>query len=122
MAGAWDRVDLERVLANLYDNALKYTPADRQVVVTLGQVGGWAMVRVADHGFGIPAADLSHALDPDYRGANVAGLASGSGTGLATVNSTVHRLGGKISIRSLRGHETTVTVRLPIRREGSSIS
>jgi signal transduction histidine kinase len=122
LKGIWDRVDLERVLANLYDNALKYSPADRQVVVTLGQAGGWAVVRVADQGSGIPSPDLHHVFDPGYRASNVAALAPGSGTGLATVQSIVQRLGGKISIQSLQEVGTTVTVRLPIRREGSSIS
>jgi len=50
LTGRWDRVDLERVLANLYGTALKYSPADRQVVVTLGQADGWATVRVVDQG------------------------------------------------------------------------
>jgi signal transduction histidine kinase len=122
LTGTWDRVDLERVLANLYDNALKYSAADRQVVVTLGQAGGWAIVSVADQGFGIPTLDLPHVFDPGYRASNVAGLAPGSGIGLATVQSIVHRLGGEISIQSLQGHGTTVTVRLPIKHEGSSIS
>ena len=122
LTGTWERVDLERVLTNLYDNALKYSPADRQVVVSLGQAGGWAIVSVADQGFGIPSLDLPHVVDPGYRASNVAGVAPGSGIGLATVQSIVHRLGGKISIQSLQGLGTTVTVRLPIRREGSSIS
>jgi signal transduction histidine kinase len=122
LTGSWDRVDLERVLANLYDNALKYSPAGRQVVVTLGQDGGWAIVRVDDQGFGIPSPDLPHVFDPGYRASNVAGLAPGSGIGLATVQRIVHRLGVKISIQSLQGLGTTVTVRLPIRRERSSIA
>jgi signal transduction histidine kinase len=122
LMGTWDRIDLERVLANLYENALKYSPADRQVVVTLGQAGAWAIVRVADQGFGVPALELPHVLDRGYRASNVAGLAPGSGIGLATVQGIVHRLGGKISIQSVQGLGTTVTVRLPIRREGGSIS
>ncbi len=122
LLGTWNRVDLERVLANLYDNALKYSPTDRQVVVTLTQAGGWAIVRVADEGYGIPSLDLPHVFDPGYRASNVAGLAPGSGIGLATVQRIVHCLGGKISIQSMQGLGTTVTVRLPIRREGSSIS
>jgi signal transduction histidine kinase len=122
LTGTWDRVDLERVLANLYDNALKYSADDRQVVVTIAEAGGWAIVRVADQGFGIPSLDLPHVFEPSYRATNVTGLAPGSGIGLATVQSIVHRLGGKISIQSLPGLGTTVTVRLPMRRKGSSIS
>jgi signal transduction histidine kinase len=122
LTGPWKRVDLERVLANLYDNALKYSPADRQVLVTLDHVGGWAVVRVADQGFGIPSPDLPHVFDLGYRASNVADLAVGSGIGLATVKRLVHRLGGNISIQSAHSLGTTVTVRLPIRREGSWIS
>jgi signal transduction histidine kinase len=79
-------------MANLYDNPLKYSPADRRVVVTLGQAGGWATVRVVDQGFGIPAPDLPHVFDAGYRASNVASRASGSGIGLATVKSIVYRL------------------------------
>jgi len=118
----WDHIDLERILANLYDNALKYSPAGRQVLVTLDQVDGWAIIRVADQGLGIPARDQPHVFDPGYRASNVSGLAPGSGIGLAAVQSIVQRLGGTISIHSVQGLGTTVTVRLPMRRERSSIS
>jgi signal transduction histidine kinase len=79
-------------------------------------------VSVADQGFGIPSLDLPHVFDPGYRASNVAGLAPGSGIGLATVKSIVRRLGGQISIESSQGLGTTVTLRLPIVDEGSSIS
>ena len=92
------------------------------MVVTLDQAGGWAIVRVADQGLGIPSPDRPHVFKPGYRASNVAGLATGSGIGLASVHRIVHRLGGTISIQSSPGLGTTVTVRLPIRREGSSIS
>jgi signal transduction histidine kinase len=88
------------------------------VVVTIAQAGGWAIVRVADQGFGIPSPDLPHVFDRGYRASNVAGLAPGSGIGLATVQSIVHRLGGKSSIPSLHDLGTTVTCASPSGAKG----
>ena len=116
LVGDWDRVDLERILSNLLENALKYSPAGRTVLVTIRREAGVAILRVADQGCGIPAPDLPHVFDRGYRAANATALAAGSGIGLATVRNIVGHYGGEISIDSQIGVGTTVTVQLPLQQ------
>jgi len=120
--GNWDRVDLERILSNLLENALKYSPAERAVLLTIGRAGDMAVLRIEDHGFGIPAQDLPHVFERGYRASNAAALAPGTGFGLATVENIVRHYGGTISIDSEPGAGTAVTVRLPLEQERHSAS
>ena len=77
LEGMWDRSRLERVLGNLLDNAVKYSPAGGTVVVsissesTIDQV--WALLSVSDQGLGIPADQVSHVFERFQRGRNVSG-------------------------------------------------
>jgi PAS domain S-box-containing protein len=113
-----DRARLRRVVANLLANAVSYSPQGRQVRIEVeARDEGrrrWAVLMVADRGLGIPAADLPYVFDRFYRGANVAGRSSGSGLGLALAKQTVEQHGGEISVTSVEGIGTTVTVRLPL--------
>jgi two-component system, OmpR family, phosphate regulon sensor histidine kinase PhoR len=122
LSGFWDRVALERILANLFDNALKYSPEDRSVLVTLRQSGERAVVSVADQGVGIAPDDLPFVFDPGYRARNAARLASGKGIGLAAVRTLVDALGGSVSIDSREGTGTTVSFSLPLNGERDSRS
>ncbi|HEV7666702.1 MAG TPA: HAMP domain-containing sensor histidine kinase [Chloroflexota bacterium] len=112
--GWWDVPRLERMLANLIGNALKYSHQDDVVVVTLQQTDGWAVIAVADQGVGIPAAELPRVFELGYRASNVASVFQGTGLGLAGVHEIVTQHGGTIAIDSQLGHGTTVTVRLPL--------
>lgn len=114
LSGNWDRSALERILGNLLDNALKYSPADRSVLVTVRLSAAEAVVSVADQGVGIAPDDLPHVFDPGYRTRDAAGLAAGTGIGLAAVRTIVHALGGSVSIESQQGTGTTVSVSLPL--------
>jgi two-component system sensor histidine kinase MprB len=114
--GAWDATGLERVLANLIDNAQKYSPADQPVLVTLRRTRHWAIIRVVDHGVGIPTPDLAHVFDRGFRASNAAGRADGSGLGLAAVKRIVRMQGGTVRIDSREGVGTAVIVRLPIQQ------
>lgn len=114
LVGYWDRTGLERVFGNLLDNALKYSPANRQVAVRLERDGDWAVIKIADHGIGIPAVDLPSVLERGYRASNAAALASGHGLGLAAVQHVVHANDGTVTIDSEEGVGTSVTVRLPL--------
>jgi len=106
---------LERLFANLIDNALKYNRYERPVVVNIQRVDHWAVISVADGGVGIPAAELPHVFHPGYRASNVATHFSGSGLGLAGARQIVAEHGGTISLDSQVGIGTTATVRLPLR-------
>jgi signal transduction histidine kinase len=117
LVGWWDEARLARVLANLLDNAVKYSPPEMAVRASLDVVhyeaGGWAVLRVDDCGRGIPPDDLPRVFDRFYRGRNAGLQADGSGLGLAVARQIIEQHGGTIDIASQLGIGTTVTVRLP---------
>jgi signal transduction histidine kinase len=109
---------LERVVANLLSNAIKYSPGGGGITLTLdcpedGE-GRWAVLSVADQGLGIPAADLPHVFERFHRAGNVRDLVPGTGVGLGTVRQIVEAHGGSVSVTSVEGQGTAVTIRVPI--------
>lgn len=118
LVGMWDSFRLERVLTNLIDNAVKYSPEGGQVTVTIAQEeddrGTWAVLEVRDHGIGIPASDVPYIFDPFYRARNVVGRIGGSGVGLAGVCQIIQQHGGTIQILTEEAKGTVVTLRLPL--------
>gem|GEM_PF-2760292 len=93
-----DAQRLERAVANLLVNAIKYSPQGGPIVVSVaravGPDGRWLSIDVADSGLGIPAADLPHMFEQYYRASNVANTIPGTGIGLAGVRHMVERHGG----------------------------
>jgi signal transduction histidine kinase len=118
LVGPWDADRLARVLENLLTNAIKYSPSARPVVVHIDREdepdGPQAVLSVVDRGVGIPAADLPHIFERFHRGGNVSGRIAGTGLGLWGSQRIVAQHGGTISIVSVEGEGTTVTVRLPL--------
>jgi signal transduction histidine kinase len=114
VVGQWDATRLGRVLGNLLENAVKYSPAGGEVRVEVRREAGWAVVRVADQGLGIPAADLPHIFERFRRAGNVVGQVPGTGLGLAVVRQIVEQLGGSVDVDSQAGLGSTFTVRLPL--------
>jgi signal transduction histidine kinase len=114
LVGVWDAVRLARVLDNLLDNAVKYSPRGGTVEVTIAQEDRLALLGVADHGEGIPVADLPHIFERYRRGRNVEGRIPGTGIGLAGVQRIVELHDGTISVDSHVGAGTTFTIRLPL--------
>jgi signal transduction histidine kinase len=117
LEGRWDAEQLERMLAKLISNAVKYSRRGSTVDVQLGRVsdseGCWAVVRVIDHGIGIPAGDVPFVFEPYYRGGNV-GRLPGTGLGLASVLRIVEESQGHICLDSREGVGTRISVRLPL--------
>ena len=101
------RTRLERAIANLIDNAAKWSPPESPIAVSVD--GG--SVRVTDRGTGIAAADLPHIFDRFYR-APAARSQPGSGLGLAIVKQVVEDLGGAVVAESA-AQQTTVGFDLP---------
>jgi two-component system sensor histidine kinase MprB len=99
---------LDRAVANLIDNAIKYSPPEAPVEVELH--GGKLTVR--DHGPGISAEDLPHVFDRFYRGAEARGR-PGSGLGLAIVRQVIAQHGGTVTARRAPGGGTLMEVTLP---------
>ena len=120
--GEWDRARLERAVANLVGNAIKYNRPDGTVRIRVGVEGGdTAVIAVSDEGIGIPEADLSRIFERFTRGANVAGKISGSGVGLAIVRQVVEQHRGSVDVQSAEGRGSTFTIRLPLARVSSAV-
>ena len=103
----------ERAIANLVDNALKYSPAGGRVTLQTAQAGDALSIRVSDSGRGIAAHDLAHLFDRLYTGSGARGDADGKGLGLAIVKRIVELHGGEVAVTSEPGRGTEVTIRLP---------
>ncbi len=88
-----ERPALERALVNVLDNAVKFSPPDGTVEVSLH--GGAVTVR--DHGPGIPPDELPHVFERFWRSPSARSL-PGSGLGLSIVARTVGRAGGEVAL------------------------
>ncbi|SDE24597.1 sensor histidine kinase [Glycomyces harbinensis] len=108
---------LRQVLVNLLTNARVHTPADTAIDVSVAEEDGWAVLRVADHGPGIPEEHRQKVFDRFYRADPSRSRATGgSGLGLSIVSSIVASHGGEIRLESEAGQGTTVEVRMPVAR------
>jgi PAS domain S-box-containing protein len=109
---------IERVIRNMLDNAIKYSPAGGDIIVHArreeDEVGSWGVVTIEDRGLGIPASDLPYVFDRFRRGGNVQQHIAGSGIGLTGAKQIVAQHGGAISVQSMEGEGTTFTLRLPL--------
>jgi signal transduction histidine kinase len=115
LVGVWDEVRLGRVLDNLLDNAVKYSPRGGAVKVSIAvEKDQLAVLSVSDRGEGIPDADLPHIFERFQRGQNVEGRIPGTGVGLAGVQRIVQEHQGTIDVDSQVGVGTTFTIRLPL--------
>jgi signal transduction histidine kinase/DNA-binding response OmpR family regulator len=121
---AWvDRPKLETILINLTGNALKFTPDDGNVTVSLQNITKsdgleWGRIIISDTGNGIHEEDLEHVFDRFYRGSDKeqSGIV-GSGIGLALTRELVHLHKGEISVKSENGRGTVFFVDLPVSRK-----
>ena len=106
--------ELHRVLTNLASNAVKYSDAGSEVVLSVHLAGDQVVVRVADQGLGISEEDLEQLFREFFRSTNADALERpGTGLGLAIVDRIVRRHSGSIDVESTLGEGTTVTVTLP---------
>ncbi|MBO0933018.1 ATP-binding protein [Fibrella aquatilis] len=110
-----DRDKLEKILTNLFSNALKFTSAGGTVSVGLSlPEADWVELTVQDTGVGIPTAKLPYVYDRFYQvDASDTREQEGTGIGLALTKELVDLHGGTIHISSEEGVGTTVMVRLP---------
>jgi two-component system sensor histidine kinase KdpD len=104
-----DAAQLERVFANLLENAVRYG-SGRPVQVRSRVVGGNIVVRVVDQGPGIPESEWERIFEPFQRGDTAN---TGSGLGLAIAKGFVEANGGEIAIESLPRQGTSFVVTLP---------
>jgi two-component system OmpR family sensor kinase len=103
---------IQRVLENLIENAIKYTPAGGHIGITLLSGGNSIATSISDDGQGIPEEDLPHIFDRFYR-VDKHRNTDGTGLGLAIVNRIIQLHHSKIDVQSRPNAGTTFSFQLP---------
>lgn len=110
-----DRRQLVRALANLLDNAARYSAPDSAVLVRVTQVGEKIQVAVKDDAEGIPRAELERIFERFYRVDRARSRETGgTGLGLAIVRHVADNHGGRVFVESKLGTGSTFTLELPL--------
>ena len=130
-----DPKELRRVLSNIVENAIKYTPDGGRIVLSALQQNGHVTISVADNGRGIPPEDMPILFDKFHRGrparhsealrnattdderledADVSGV----GLGLYLARNVMEQMGGRITVESQVGRGSTFKLHLPVWRDG----
>ena len=111
-----DPAQLEHALANLLENALKFSPPDSSVMVEVALDGHEVIVRIVDHGQGLPPGELGRVFEP-FQHASTTGGGSGAGLGLAIAKGFVEANGGRIWVESVWGEGASFLIALPAAAE-----
>jgi two-component system phosphate regulon sensor histidine kinase PhoR len=108
-----DPAALEQALANLLDNAVKYSGLHREVTVRVSTTGRTAFIDVIDRGIGVPFEDRSHIFEKFYRGRGDAHSRRGFGLGLAITRELIEAHGGRVDLVASGPHGSTFRISLP---------
>ena len=108
-----DYARMLRVLGNVIGNAIKYSPAGTTVLLGASRMGPELLLTVSDQGRGMTAAEVEHAFDSGWQGAEGMVRGDGAGLGLFIVRTLVEEHGGRVEIASDPGMGTALTVILP---------
>ena len=109
-----DFVLISRVLVNVIDNALKYSPPGSPIEIEAHLASGYVEIAVADRGIGIPKEDLSRIFDKFYRVQRPDNI-TGTGLGLSIGKGIVEAHGGFIAAENRPGGGTIITIALPMK-------
>jgi two-component system sensor histidine kinase SenX3 len=110
-----DQAQMVSAVANLLDNAVKYSDDGAEVAVTVDQTADEAVLTVTDHGVGIPASAHERIFERFYRVDDARSRATGgTGLGLSIVRHVVINHRGRISVTSAEGEGSSFTIRLPL--------
>ncbi len=109
-----DPVQIQRVLANLVENALKFSPAEAHVHVRITATRQEAIVRVVDQGPGLEENELDRVFEPFYRSGSGSDQRSGAGLGLAIARGFAAANGGRLWAESRPGQGATFALALPV--------
>jgi heavy metal sensor kinase len=107
-----DKAMIQSAVANLIDNAVKYTPSGGEVCIRAGYTDGRITISVTDTGPGIPETDIPHIFERFYRG-DISRSTPGSGLGLSLVMSIAKAHGGDVSVKT-SSNGSTFNLSLPI--------
>jgi two-component system sensor histidine kinase KdpD len=111
------RADLtlvRKALAQLLENASKYSPPEEPITVAVQMNGNFVMTSVVDRGDGIDAHELHLIFDELYRGKDQRDMVQGTGMGLSIARAIVEAHGGSLSVISERGRGSVLSFTLPI--------
>jgi len=106
-------IRIRQMVDNLIGNAIKYTPNDGAIRVSISMQEQQIILKVEDNGPGIPPEEQSHIFEKFYRATNVPEDAQGSGLGLAIVKSIVDSHQGRVWVESSKGKGSSFIVLLP---------
>lgn len=116
-----DPEKLGRILRNLLDNAINFTPPGGQVRVWAKAGASELIIGVSDTGPGVPADELPHLFEKFRQVRGQPGRNKGSGLGLAFCHLAVNALGGRIWVESEPGKGSTFALALPVVRDGEAV-
>jgi signal transduction histidine kinase len=106
---------MDRAIANLLDNAVKYSTRNDAITVRLDRVDDEVVITVADRGIGIPPDEQERVFDRFHRvGTNLVHDVKGSGLGLSLVRHIVRAHGGRVTLDSEVGTGSTFAIHLPV--------
>jgi two-component system phosphate regulon sensor histidine kinase PhoR len=108
-----DAESLQRLIMNIVNNALNFTPAGGFIRIATDCHGGKVTIRVQDTGIGIAKEDLPHVFERFYRADRARGRNGGTGLGLSIAQEIVHKHNGTINIESEISKGTLVTIVFP---------
>jgi two-component system, NtrC family, sensor histidine kinase KinB len=117
LAAAADHEKLRQILANLVDNAVKFSPAGGMVTVEARRAGGAVEVRVVDEGIGIPAGERERIFRKFHRAEGGGRDLGGTGLGLFIARGLVAAMGGRIWVDSAEGRGSSFAFELPLAAE-----
>lgn len=103
---------LSRAIGNVLDNALKFSRPGGTITLSTANEGGTILIRIADDGIGMTAAELSRAFDRFWR-ADTSRTTPGHGLGLALSQQIMRAHAGTVTLESRVGQGSIVTLRLP---------
>jgi len=107
---------IRNIAINLLNNAIKFSPQQDKVDLTITATTTKMVISVRDYGIGIPPDDVAKLFQPFYRASNVTAI-SGTGLGLSILKKAVNLLGGEIKVNSFAGRGTEFLITLPIKNE-----
>jgi PAS domain S-box-containing protein len=108
-----DQFKIDQVMVNLVNNAVKYAPQSKKIIVKVAHLDKVTRVSVTDYGNGIPENQIKQLFDRFFRGKEQAAKTSGLGLGLFICSEIIRRHGGEIGVESKVGQGSTFWFTIP---------